>query len=171
VAVVSEKPVTPDSPEVVKIHGRTDNDGVLRLPVLDEKVTMKLKLDIGKSPPDDTEKSDPKSSSDEDGFMSFTLDGGELKLKSEELVMSEGEVLSDEKKLGIQQRLFNLGYGLSKLSEWTNDTFNNAVKRFQEHHNLSQKDGIVDPPFVAKLKDVHDTLTGKAADENSPART
>jgi hypothetical protein len=138
---------------------------------LDERVTMTLKLEVGdaldqkkdQNQGSSQEKSDINSSEGEKDFMTFFLDAGGLKVRTEDLKLESGETLNDEKKLGVKQRLFNLGYGPSRLDDWTDELFTDAVKRFQVHHKLSRTDGVIDSLFMEKLKEVHDTLPKTAS--------
>lgn len=141
---------TPESPV---IRGRTDPEGVLRLPVFDEVTEMTLRLDMADTvlPPGITPAEDQEK--DEKGFMKFTLKAGDLKK------LNEGT--EEEQKLAVKQRLYNLGYGKTKLEEWDDRTFNRALSAFQRHHNLKDTNGnFHDPPTLAKLKEVYEHLPG-----------
>jgi hypothetical protein len=162
-----------DVPEAPQIRGRTDANGVLRLPVFDEEVAMTLKLEVGDvlgQPGSDSNKEvadkPGNDTEDEKNFMTFKLDAGALEVKTEELVLEDGEVLSEEKKTGIKQRLFNLGYGRDKIESWDEKTLTEAVRAFRRHHKLGKANGddaAIDKPMVAKLRQVHDSLPPKPA--------
>ena len=67
---------------------------------------------------------------------------------------------NEEKKLGVKQRLHNLGYGPDKVEEMDERELANAVKAFQRHHRLTpsgRETGVIDGPLVEKLREVHDT--------------
>lgn len=148
-----------DAENAPKIRGKTDSDGILRLPVFDEKTTMKLKLDVGdillpkgvsRSP---EENDQAKTAEDEKGFSSFTLKAGEL------LIMEPGEgPATDSMKQAARQRLFNLGYGLAVLEEWDEEITTQATQAFQRNEKLPAKDGTLDSITRKKLVEVHDTL-------------
>lgn len=165
--------IVADVPEAPRIRGRTDDNGVLRLPVLDEQITMTLKVEVGEDLRPTTAKQDPQATGDgkdaeqdkdEEDFLSFTLKAGDLKVTTSDLKLEEGEALSDEKRLGVKQRLYNLGYGRDKIDEWDEPTLSNAVKAFRRHHNLKDSgggDAAIDGPMVQKLREFHDTLPQK----------
>lgn len=171
-----------DVPEAPRIRGRTDENGVLRLPVLDEVVTITLKIEVGDillppgvkpAPPSDPKKAAADAAKEEENFMTLILQAGDLKVATQDLKLAPGEVLSDEKKLGVRQRLHNLGYGPDKVDELDGRELTNAVKAFQRHHRLTpsgKETGVIDGPLVEKLREVHETLPKKAAQPtNAPS--
>jgi hypothetical protein len=154
-----------EAAEAPRIRGRTDSDGVIRLPVFDEKATMTLKLEVGdillpegvtREPEkgDASKEAAAETSKDEDKFMTFTLKAGDL------LKTDEGD--QESRDLAVKQRLYNLGYGLDELEKWDQATFTQAVKAFQKHHNLSKRDGTLDDETRDKVKEVHQALPKKA---------
>jgi len=132
------------------LRGTTDDRGEIRIPVFDEHVMMKLKLDAWGALFDPTEAGrapnnppptqhvedapgggvDPDSGFDtdkfvdEDKFMPIDLDAGALK------EMSEGDDAA-------KQRLYNLGFGEGAPLSWTNQEFRNAVRLYRTKHDLT----------------------------------
>jgi hypothetical protein len=163
-----------DVAESPQIRGKSDENGVVRLPVFDEVTAMTLKIEVGDAlppaggatPPQPADKDDPGigPSEDEKNFMVFKLDAGALLVKTEDLKLNDGEALSEEKKTAVKQRLFNLGYGNDKLDVADEPGFRQSVRQFRVHHKLGAVNGddaAVDNAFMTKLREVHDTLPQK----------
>ncbi len=157
--------------EAPRIRGQTDENGVLRLPVLDEEITITLRIEStveqGKKdkPPDQN-----SDAEEEDNFLALKLQAGSLQVKSENLKLDDGEALSDEKKTGVKQRLHNLGYGRDKIEEWDEREFSNAVKAFKRHHKLGpsgRETGDVDNAMLQKLRQVYDTPPQKKTEQKT----
>jgi hypothetical protein len=171
VAVIKERPDTPESPEVLRIHGATDSEGKLRLPVFDEHTFITLKLEAGKvllpsgeptKPPNPTV---APTEEEEKGFLPVTLDAGALR-RLESGALPDAEDGSEENKnLAAKQRLFNLGYGRDKLSEWTADDFKLAVTAFQKRERLEDKSGTVTDETREALRKRHEPAEQKSATE------
>jgi hypothetical protein len=147
-----------DAPKAPQIRGRTDDDGVIRLPVFDEQTTMLLKLDTGDillppgvDPPDDKDKQ--AQAREEKDFAAFTLKAGDLLP-----INVDGPIPADPNETGLKQRLFNLGYGPESIAEWDADDLRIAVHAFQRNEKLSKKDGVPGPEMRKELERVHDHL-------------
>lgn len=156
-----------DAPNAPQVRGRTDDEGVIRLPVFDEQTTMLLKLDTGDvllppgvDPPDDKDKQ--QQARDEKDFTPFTLKAGDLLP-----INVDGPTDSDPNETAVKQRLFNLGYGKDDIAQWDDDEFKTAVHAFQRNEKLSKKDGVPGAEMRQKLEKVHDHLPA-GADSQSP---
>ncbi len=141
------------------MRGTTDDNGELRIPVLDEHTKMTLFLDAFGDPVDPdgdapVDKDKPSSSNkdgqkgfdsdrfpDEDSFIPFVLDGGAL---------HERDVSDD---LGIHQRLYNLGFGENAPDKWTPEEADEAFKAYRHRHNF---DNLADAAVREKIQNEHD---------------
>jgi len=143
------------------LRGITDVNGILRIPVLDEHVTMTMKLDVscylsnkeadnnnpnnnsaqsGQSQQDPCSKKESvppeKGWKDEDQFLPFTLECGDL------LPMGVQKFLPEN------QRLYNLGYGSENPTEWDRQTRDLAIKSFKVDHDLGNDSNM--PPEISQ---------------------
>jgi hypothetical protein len=100
------------------VRGRLDGNGELRIPVVDRRVRMSLRLDaLASLLPDDDPNAVPPNPDrlvdgrfpGEDDFMLIELDAGLLKKLG-----SEGDV----EDLATRQRLYNLGFGPPDPAKW-----------------------------------------------------
>jgi len=137
-----------DAADAPEVHGRTDDEGVIRLPVLDEETTMELKLDVGDAllPPG---VDPPADQGDTKDFTSFTLLAGALLP-----IDVEKKSDADPGDLEVKQRLFNLGYGKGEPEEFDDDVTRVAVSAFQRNEKLD-KTGVADGPTRQKLAEVY----------------
>ncbi len=129
------------------VRGRTDEAGVLRLPVFDEVTTMKLRLDTQNTllapPPPDPQRPPPERPEKE--FLEIVLAAGALETLDE----------AEPAPVPLAQRLSNLGYGPDKpASEWSDEERGRAIASFQRKHRL-EPSGAADAPTVQKLQTVH----------------
>ena len=135
-------------------RGTTDENGVVRLPVLSENVKMKILLDAARDidpndgPPDADEKVD------ESRFLAYILDGGALKPRD----------IDDD--LAVKQRLYNLGFGEHAPETWTKEEFDRAFGAFR-HRN--QMDNASSDDVRRRIMDRHD-LTGIPDDPDEGAQ-
>jgi hypothetical protein len=138
------------------IRGTLDGKGELRIPVMDEKTVMTLKLDVwGKlfdpeksekgadgtvqaKPAEEPKKPDPTGDTDqfedEDKFMVMQLDAGALQEMSDAL----GTTPAD-------QRLFNLGFGQNPPEKFTAQERKSAVaayRRTRKQRGLTEGDEL-----------------------------
>lgn len=124
-----------------EIRGRTDPNGELRIPVLDERTSMTLKLDAYDTflaPPDSSEDNTDGGNTlstdkfdDEDQFMVLSLDGGALRKMSDA-----------ENDLPAKQRLYNLGFGKNPPDKWTDDELKNVVKQYRRTRDVGSSDQL-----------------------------
>ena len=133
-----------DDAAVVRLY--TDEDGLLRIPMFDEKATLRVKVeyfgpDPAKPPPNQKEFDDPDPDADEGKFLTFLLDAGALEHKPD----------SDADQLAIRQRLHDLGYGPGDLSKWAAADDTAAVNAFRAQHGLPK--GGPDADFIKALRD------------------
>ena len=153
-----------NAPNAPRIRGRTDDDGILRIPVFDEHTTMELKLEVGQLllPQElqaggaNARLSPEQNAKDEAHFVTYFLDAGALRDVDTGALPDAADGNEENKKLAVKQRLFNLGYGLNKFEDWTEDTFKLAVAQFQKREQLARTDGVVDDETRAKLKTEHE---------------
>lgn len=162
------------------IRGTTSDTGEVRIPVLDERTKMKLKLDVfGKPvnpddkphPPANTPPKDPGGTGadadqgfdsdrfpDEDQFLPLVLDGGVL------------EPRDPANDLAIKQRLYNLGFGERAPTAWDQAEFDNALRQYRHRRGL---DNATDDSVRAKIFDEHDleAPTPPQDDESTPPAT
>jgi hypothetical protein len=151
------------------MRGRTDPDGEIVIPVLDEKGTITVKLDAWgaifeidskkRAKADPREKADEKDETaagqgfdtdkfpDEDTFMVFTLDAGAL-LR-----------LDEEEQTAAKQRLYNLGFGKNAPASWTKEELDLAVRQYRRtragRRGVTEGDGL-DPVTIESLRLEHD---------------
>jgi hypothetical protein len=156
--------VAGDASAAPEIRGRTSGDGVIRVPVFDEKTVMTLKLDVGRLllPEGVTvagEDKDEEAKRPEKTFATFQLLAGDL-------IDMRIDVGGPEP---IKQRLLNLGYGKPNIADWDDEVLRLATRAFQLHHQLSRRDGTLDEETRVKVKEIHDTLpTVVVTDPNEP---
>ena len=141
-------------------RGYTDEQGIVRIPVYDRQVEMRLKVDIGgylldppasaatdppqADDPADTDAGDGDSDAweDEDTFYPLTLQCGEL-------------LPIDDPGYGpAQQRLYNLGYGTGRPLHWDQRTAYHAIKSFQAANDL-QETGAIDQQTRDRIRQLH----------------
>jgi hypothetical protein len=171
VAIVKEKPDSPESPEVLRIHGSTGKDGVLRLPVFDEHTFIALKLEAGKlllptgepqQPPNPTV---APTDEEEKAFLPIALDAGALRKLATGSLPDAEDGSEPNKNLAVKQRLFNLGYGRSKIEEWTDEELKAAVKQFQINERLAKQDGAIDDDTRRQLGIEHEPVQQPQAEQ------
>jgi hypothetical protein len=156
------------------VRGRTDDNGEIALPVLDEHTTIELKLDAWDvlfpsrpkpqpEPPEEQGKgADSDAFPDEEKFMKFTLDAGAL------------ELVDADKDAAAKQRLFNLGLGKNLPSEWKEEEFKEAVRDYRQSRD--GKRGVtagaaLDDTTLQSLRTEHDVETPEPPpppDQESP---
>jgi hypothetical protein len=171
VALVKDKPASPESPEVLRIHGTTDSNGVLRLPAFDDRTSITLKLEAGQVLNLTEEQKEarknptiPPTEEEEKGFLETTLDAGALR-KLDSGSLPDADDGSDEnRKLAEKQRLFNLGYGRDRIEEWTEQDFVLAVQQFQRNERTKNQDGNVDDETRERLSAEHEPARKKPED-------
>jgi len=128
------------------IRGNSDDNGEVRIPFLNERTTMTLKLDVFGRPVKTDEDEPPAAPGEADGgaaqdegfdtdrfedeerFVPFVLDGGALKPRDP----------GDD--LAVKQRLYNLGFGERAPAEWTQTEFDNALRLYRHRRNLDNAD-------------------------------
>jgi hypothetical protein len=144
------------------LRGRTDDNGEVAIPALDDHTTVVVKLDAWDvlfasrpkpqpEPPEAQGKgSDSDAFPDEDKFMTFTLDAGALRL------------VDADKDTAAKQRLYNLGFGKNLPADWKDDEFKEAVRNYRETRDgkrgVSKGEGL-DDPTLQSLRTEHDIET------------
>jgi hypothetical protein len=143
------------------IRGTTDERGEIRIPVLDERAVVTLKLDAwGKrfklddsdsAQSDTTDKPpaaggdvDPNKFPDEDKFLTFRLAAGALR-----------QMVATDDELPAKQRLYNLGFGQNAPEQWTDDEFKDAVRQYRKFKGLG-KDANLDGATRIALENDHE---------------
>ena len=135
------------------LRGFTNDRGEIRIPVFDEKVRMKLKVDFFArldAPPPGPKEGPQGFDSDrfqgEDDFLELELDCGELRPPSG--------------NIHARQRLYNLGFGSGRSSQWTDRQETQAVRGFQRiygsNHGITQVTGEMDPRTEKAIFDEHE---------------
>ena len=131
------------------IRGRTDDQGGLRIPVFDERTTMRVRLDV-KSPfdPKDQDKQrQTEQETPEEEFLELVVEAGDLAPRE----ASDGS-LGDR---AVRQRLSNLGYGPPiPVDLWTSVDRRKAISGFQQNHKLNVT-GEADESTIVELRKVH----------------
>jgi hypothetical protein len=127
------------------LRGITDDQGILRVPVYDDVVTMTLKLDASGllfTPPQGSQSPAPSASAGqpgavpqgawdgEDTFRQFTLKGGALL------------PIDAPGYDPATQRLANLGYGNGDSSQWDTRVSLFAIQSFQRTQHLTESGAI-----------------------------
>jgi outer membrane protein OmpA-like peptidoglycan-associated protein len=160
-----------DAPGAPLIRGKTDSEGILRLPVLDEQVTMKLRLDAAALlvPEGDLGRRDQPTPDEEETFPEFELGAGELRFVGDGSLPDKPDSGTPEtERHAAKQRLFNLGYGPGKLVDWTEDDLTLALRRFQEREQLADKSGALTEETKKRLVEEHEPRAIRAG-ETEPA--
>ena len=152
--------------DAVVIRTDTSKDGLVHLPVVDDKTTMTLKIDAfdapkplppgtklppGVTPPVAPAGGDPEAEVGEDQFFQITFDAGAL----------EPLPQSGKADLAVKQRLHNLGFGPADLSTWTDPDTKAAVQEFRAFRNksippnkpLANNDDMDEPDFRDALRE------------------
>ena len=150
-----------ESSYAAEIRGRTDGNGELRIPVLDERTRMTLKIDaydtLFAPPPPSPSNGDTAGTlgadkfDDEDQFVALTLDAGALRKMS-----------AAENDLPSKQRLYNLGFGTHAPDQWADDELKHAV----EEYRLGRKQGDgdqLDDDLREKIRLEHEITGGPLA--------
>ena len=126
------------------IRGNTDEFGVVRIPMFDEKTNITIRIDAGRdlteadnNPPKD---GDPV---DESTFLSFVLAGG---------VLHNRDI---DDNLAAKQRLYNLGFGEHAPDTWTDNEFQRAFAAFRHKNNL---DNASDDDVRREIMKQHDLI-------------
>jgi len=182
-----------DAPNAPVLRGKTDDDGIFRLPVFDEKTKMTLKLEVAQflapegvitndpragtagritgatgGPPLDREKEEK----DEANFAVFTLDAGAL-LPLDTAALDRPDAGGPQNLLAFEQRLFNLGYGANEAGKFEFDELITATGQFQKNERLGKTDGKPNAETGEKLLEEHEpplaSLTTKASSAAAPA--
>jgi hypothetical protein len=111
------------------LRGTTDEFGVIRIPVFDEKTTMTLQIDAGRdlTEEDDNPPKDPPDPADEANFLQFDLAAGTLHPRD----------IDDD--LAVKQRLYNLGFGETAPDKMSDDEFKKAFGSFQHKNTMDSK--------------------------------
>ncbi|HEV2392507.1 MAG TPA: peptidoglycan-binding protein [Verrucomicrobiae bacterium] len=160
-----------DTPSAPTIRGKTDAEGVIRLPVFDDKTTMELKIEVTQSlpkgvTPEQKQEKQNESQADEAKFSKFTLKAGDLV----EMNTKDNITVDETVKLAAKQRLYNLGYGPGEFAEWNDDDLKEAVRVFQLNEKVGKGDGVLDKDTRQRLRDVHDTLPDDEEGKKAPAK-
>jgi hypothetical protein len=102
------------------IRGNTDELGVVRIPMFDDKTKITIQLDAGRDITD-LDDNPPKDNApvDESQFLTLVLDGGALHNRD------------TDDDLAVKQRLYNLGFGEHAPDAWTDDEFARAFLSFR----------------------------------------
>ena len=127
------------------IRGTTDEFGVIRIPVFDEKTKMTLQIDAGRDVTDDDNNppADPPDPADEANFLTLELAAGTL------------EPRDIDNDLAVKQRLYNLGFGDAAPDKWTGDQFDKAFREFQHNQGM---DNNSDDEVRARIMKLHDLV-------------
>jgi hypothetical protein len=131
------------------LRGRTDEKGGLRIPVFDERTSMKLAIDVKSllDPVDPEQRRKQEEEVPEKDFL-------ELVLKAGDLFPLRGQQ-PDVDAIAARQRLSNLGFGPDrKIEEWSDDEARAALRAFQRKHDL-QDSGVLGDEEIAELKKVY----------------
>lgn len=171
------------SADAAIVRGRTTDNGVLALPLLDPKVIITLKIDaftalLPPTPPPPTPPApavapplttDSDRFADEDQFLQIELDAGTLqpirKRDKDSLVFDpdfDDETLPPtqvERELAGMQRLYNLGFGSDntggpQFSNWKPADRTRFVTQFQTDTGLPTT-GVIDDATADALFDQH----------------
>jgi hypothetical protein len=140
-----------ESASAAVIRGITDDNGVLSIPVFDEKTTMTLLLDAARvTGPDTVPKDDPDNPPDESKYVKLVFDAGALRPRD----------TSDE--LAVKQRLYNLGFGDGAPETWSSEIYAIAMRHFRKQ-TANKPDKRTDEEALTSVMNEHDLM-------NVPAR-
>jgi len=142
-----------DAKAAALVRGRSDDDGVIPVPMFDERGDMTLLFDgFGAKTTEDL-KSDDDKWPDEDDFLPFTLAGGKLRPL----------VVTEEDNTGVAQRLHNLGYGPPDPDTWPDGVLKDAIKAWQRVHKrevtgvmLSEERSMLRDEYGDNVPDPHE---------------
>jgi len=137
------------------IRNTTDENGEARIPALDERAQITVKLDLSakrvnlddpkaapaESTAEDSDGFDTDRFKDEDRFHPFVLDAGALVSRD----------TNDD--LAIKQRLYNLGFGERAPDKWTKAELDNALALYRHRRTLDNAD---DEAVRNKIVSEHD---------------
>ena len=102
------------------IRGTTDDNGVIRIPMFDEKTHMSLLIDAARDLTNfDDEQPSDSDAVDESKFLPVELDGGTLHPRD------------PQDDLAVKQRLYNYGFGEHDPATWSDGEFKGALLQFR----------------------------------------
>lgn len=147
-----------ESEDAAVIRGNTDEFGVIRIPVFDDKSRMTIQIDAGRDITD-LDDNPPKDDEpvDESKFLSFVLDGGALHNRD------------TDDDLAVKQRLYNLGFGEHAPETWTQDEFDRALAQFRHRNNDDNKEDNEVRADIMKQHDLIGVPEPPPDDSNGPA--
>ena len=133
-----------ESASAAVIRGITDDNGVLSIPVFDEKTTMTLLLDAARvTGPDTVPKDDPDNPPDESKYVKLVFDAGALRPRD----------TSDQ--LAVKQRLYNLGFGDGAPETWSSEMYAIAMRHFRKQ-TANKPDNRTDEGALTSVMNEHD---------------
>jgi hypothetical protein len=176
-----------DAANAPVLRGKTDDNGIFRLPVFDEKTKMTLKLEVAQFlAPEGVITNDPRAGTagritgatgaapadrekeerDEANFAVFTLDAGAL-LPLDTGALDRPDAGGPQNLLAFEQRLFNLGYGAREPGSFQLEELLTATRQFQRNERLAKTDGTPNKETGEKLLEEHEpplsSVAGKAS--------
>ncbi|HBY61031.1 MAG TPA: hypothetical protein DEH78_14505, partial [Solibacterales bacterium] len=140
------------------IRGTTDAKGELRIPVIDERTKMTIRIDATGLDMPAPEGPDPGGDTDkfagEETFWPLVVDAGALRARD----------VGDD--LAVKQRLYNLGFGEKAPEKWTQEEFDEAFTQFRHRNNLDNED---DNTVRAAIFDEHEIKGATPPPSEEPA--
>ncbi len=144
-----------ESASAAVIRGFTDENGVLRIPVFDDKAKMTLRLDAARvTGPDVMPADNDPNPPDESKFVQINFDGGALHPRE----------ISDE--LAVKQRLYNLGFGDGGPETWSTDVYAIALRHFKKQ-TANKPDNRTDDDVLTSVMNEHDLMNVPAPTQDS----
>jgi hypothetical protein len=146
-----------ESDSAAVIRGFTDETGVVRIPVLDEKTKMTIGLDAARvTGPDVKPPDNDTNPPDESKFIQLVLDCGALHPRDN----------SDQ--LAVKQRLYNLGFGDGDPETWSSDLYAIALRHFKRS-TANKGDLRTDDEVLTSVMYEHDIMYRAPVDDpNAP---
>jgi len=146
-----------ESDSAAVIRGFTDETGVVRIPVLDEKTKMTIALDAARvTGPDVKPPDNDTNPPDESKFIQLVLDCGALHPRDN----------SDQ--LAVKQRLYNLGFGDGDPETWSSDLYAIALRHFKRS-TANKGDPRTDDEVLTSVMNEHDIIYRAPVDDpNAP---
>lgn len=168
------------------IRRRTSRNGIIIFPLFDDTTRITLQIEAWgprAGPGFPAIERDPKPPPDDDGpsprldpwpgeaqFLVMTLEGTLVAVRRSPRDDADApDPSAEERKLGLQQRLYDLGYGGGDWRTWTADHLGRAVRHFQENHPPLSVTGTADDETIGVLLAATGEFERSASTTSTPA--
>jgi hypothetical protein len=158
-----------DAKAAAVVRGISGDDGVIPVPMFDEKGDMTLLFDgFGAAQTGEVKMAegakpvkfgDDDKWPDEDDFLAYTLAGGTLKPL----------VVTEEDNTGVAQRLHNLGYGPPKPDEWPDGVLRDAINAWHRLHGHEETGVMLSADRELLREEYGDNVPDPHKDDEKPS--